>query len=78
MDTAVGNTVRFSDATLGEALEMATSQPARLLGVEADRGLIAAGRAADVLLFDWDEAAAGLGVRAMVINGEIVYRRDEH
>jgi N-acetylglucosamine-6-phosphate deacetylase len=74
MHEAVGNTVRFSDATLDEALQMASAHPAALLGLAEKQGTLAAGRLADLLLFRWDEEACTLAVAATLVRGEVVYR----
>ncbi len=72
MDDAIGKTVRFSDATLGDALLMASANPAELIGL-TDRGKLETGQRADVILFDWDEATAKLSIATTIVNGEIVY-----
>lgn len=76
MDDAVGKTVSFSDATLDDALLMASANPAELIGLE-DRGKLEAGRRADMILFDWDDAAAKLCVVATIVNGKFVYRKEQ-
>jgi len=74
MHEAVAKTVRFSDATLDDALRMASANPAELLGVGAEFGSIEIGRRADLILFRWDEENSTLDVAATIINGETVYR----
>lgn len=71
MHDAVANTVRYSDATLAEALQMATANPAALLGLD---NLITAGQPAHLTLFKWDEPAATLSIAATLMAGELVYR----
>ena len=51
MDEAVRNVVAWTEATVGEALHMATKVPASLLGI-ADRGVIRVGARADLVLWD--------------------------
>ena len=70
---AVGNTVRFSDATLEEALQMASAHPAAFLGLAEERGALAAGRAADLVLFRWEAESCALAVAATLVRGEVVY-----
>lgn len=72
MHEAIANTVRFSDATLAEALQMATAHPAALLGLSDERGTLAVGRAADVVLLRWEEATQTLSVLATVCGGALV------
>src|SRR5262249_5241278 len=74
MHEAVAKTARFSDATLDDALCMASANPAELLGVGAEFGSIEIGRRADLILFRWDEENSTLDVAATIINGETVYR----
>jgi N-acetylglucosamine-6-phosphate deacetylase len=70
MDQAVRNIVRWTEATPAEAMLMASTVPARVLALPG-AGAIVAGYRADLTLLDAD-----LSVRATVINGEIVYRRE--
>ena len=72
MDRAVANVMRFADLTLPEAVEMATLTPARVLGLEDTRGSLAAGRAADLVLFD-DEVHVSL----TMVDGRVVWKKDE-
>lgn len=76
MDDAIGKTVRFSDATLDDALRMASANPADLLGMRY-RGKLEYGQRADLILFDWDDAAMKLSVVATLVNGKIVYRKEQ-
>src|SRR5215470_9663527 len=62
MHEAVAKTVQYSDATLSEALQMASHNPAESLGVGAQFGSIEAGRRADLILFRWDEENSTLDV----------------
>lgn len=73
MPEAIAKTVQYSDATLGDALRMASANPAELLGVSSEFGSIEIGRRADLILFRWDEENATLDVAATVVNGETVY-----
>jgi N-acetylglucosamine-6-phosphate deacetylase len=73
MHEAVGNTVRFSDATLDEALQMASAHPAALLGLAGERGTLAVGQMADLVLFRWEEETCALAVAATLVQGEVVY-----
>lgn len=71
MDRAVANVMRFADLTVSEAVEMATLTPARVLGLENTRGSLAAGRAADIILFDDD-----VNVSLTMIDGRVVWEAD--
>ncbi len=74
MHEAVAKTVQYSDATLDDALLMASHNPAKLLGVGDQFGSLEAGRRADLILFRWDDENSTLDVTATIINGEMVYR----
>jgi N-acetylglucosamine-6-phosphate deacetylase len=74
MHEAVAKTVRYSDATLSEALRMASGNPAELLGVSDRFGSIEAGRRADLMLIQWDDRTKTLDVGATIINGELVFQ----
>ncbi len=76
MDDAIGKTVRFSDATLDGALRMASANPADLLGMRY-RGKLEYGQRADLILFDWDDAAMKLSVVTTLVNGKILYRKEQ-
>lgn len=69
MDQAVRNMVRWTDATIFDALRMASEIPARLLGMES-AGRIAVGTDADLILLDAD-----FRVQMTIIKGEIAYQR---
>ncbi len=47
----VGNMMKFTGCSLSEAIDMASANPARLYGLN-DRGTIAEGKRADLILFD--------------------------
>lgn len=67
MDQAVRNLVAFTRCTPAEALSCASAVPARLLGL-GDRGTIAVGARADLVLLDHD-----LHVRATFVAGELAW-----
>jgi N-acetylglucosamine-6-phosphate deacetylase len=77
MHDAIGKTVAYSDATLEEALQMASANPAKLSGLSDQFGTVAAGRRADLVLFEWDERAMALSVTKTIVNGEIVYQKEQ-
>jgi N-acetylglucosamine-6-phosphate deacetylase len=54
LDTALRNARRFADLGLAEAVAACTLRPARLLGVENDRGTLRTGARADFTLLDAD------------------------
>jgi N-acetylglucosamine-6-phosphate deacetylase len=74
MHEAIAKTIRFSDATLAEALQMATANPAALLGLKDEHGALAVGRTADVVQFGWDESAQRLTVLKTICAGQTVWQ----
>jgi N-acetylglucosamine-6-phosphate deacetylase len=69
MDQAVRNMARWTDATMADALRMASERPADLLGM-ANIGRIVVGADADLVLLDND-----FHVQATIIKGKVVYER---
>ncbi|WP_371381791.1 N-acetylglucosamine-6-phosphate deacetylase [Sporomusa aerivorans] len=70
LNRAVANFWQTSGLPLHEVLAMATRNPARKLGLERERGSIAPGLAADMVVFDNDITPI-----ETVIKGKTVYRR---
>jgi N-acetylglucosamine-6-phosphate deacetylase len=71
MERAVQNAVRFLDISLPEAVVMASTNPARLLGLGERKGAIAAGFDADLVVSD-----ERLAVRATMVGGQWVRSPD--
>jgi N-acetylglucosamine-6-phosphate deacetylase len=70
MDKAVKNMVAFSGCTLFEAVSMASSTPAKLLGLDGLMGKISSGYLADLVILD-----EHLQVTHTFINGQLVYSK---
>jgi N-acetylglucosamine-6-phosphate deacetylase len=68
LDQALRNLIEITGCTLGEALETMTTTPARLLGMERERGQIAPGFSADMVLL-----SPALRVLTTIAAGEVVY-----
>lgn len=69
MERLVKNMVRLANASLPDAVKMATETPARIVGL-TDRGTLDIGKRADVVIFDEDFC-----VRRTVVAGRTVYER---
>lgn len=69
MDRAVANLQLFAGWRTAAAVAAASTVPARLLGVEGERGVIAPGALADLVVLDGDDIAA------TVVAGRVAYRR---
>ncbi|MCX6339236.1 MAG: N-acetylglucosamine-6-phosphate deacetylase [Candidatus Aureabacteria bacterium] len=68
MNRAIMNMRRYTGAPLDEIVKLATINPARVLGLDGQKGRLARGNDADVVIFDDD-----LAVKTTVINGAIAY-----
>jgi N-acetylglucosamine-6-phosphate deacetylase len=64
LDTAVRNMTRLAGASLPQAVRMASLVPARVLGLQDERGSVAVGKEADLVLFDGDVTIKEVFVRA--------------
>jgi len=68
LDQALRNLIRLTGCTLADALATVTTTPARALGLDHERGQIAPGYVADLVLLSPE-----LEVRGTVVRGELVY-----
>jgi N-acetylglucosamine-6-phosphate deacetylase len=69
---AVTNMMRLSGASLAEAITMAASNPARLLGMDRERGFLRVGQRADLILLR--ESAGYLDLMLTVAGGQVCYQ----
>lgn len=76
MHEAVANAVRFAGIGLDDAIAMATLNPARLLGLEAEYGRLEEGCGANLIIYSWDEAEQRLQIAATIVGGEVVYKNE--
>lgn len=72
MDKAVCNMVDKVGVSLMEAIQMATTSPARCLGVESKKGSLEPGKDADIVILN-----KKLKVELTMVKGKIVYKREE-
>lgn len=66
----IENVIKFTGCSLAEAINMASKNPARVLGLQ-DRGEIAVGKRADLVLFSFDEGK--FEVAKTIVGGEEVF-----
>lgn len=71
MERALYNAMRFTGLSLREALPMATRVPAEALGLQGQKGRIAPGYDADLVILDRD-----CQVLMTMVGGQVVYRND--
>jgi len=70
--TGVENVIKFTQCSLGDAIHMASRNPARLLGLD-DRGEISVGKRADLILFSFDDNQ--MKIKKAYVGGELVYEQ---
>ncbi len=68
MNELVRNMVELAGVPLGAAVQMATATPARIMGIDGRKGVLAAGMDADLVVLD-----ASLAVRMTLVGGQPVY-----
>ncbi|QMW06037.1 N-acetylglucosamine-6-phosphate deacetylase [Spirosoma foliorum] len=68
MNRLVRNMVQLADVPLLEAIRMASTTPARIMGVDQQKGSLAKGKDADIVFFDQD-----FTVNLTMIQGKIIY-----
>lgn len=66
----VRNMINLCGVNLLEAVQMITSTPAKICGVFAEKGSLAIGKQADVVIFD-----RGINIHQTMINGRIVFSK---
>jgi N-acetylglucosamine-6-phosphate deacetylase len=69
----VENVIRFAGVSLAQAVRMATSHPAEMLGMAPLDNPPRVGGDATFTLVDWDDANCSMTVRQTVVAGETVY-----
>ncbi|MFO7671016.1 MAG: N-acetylglucosamine-6-phosphate deacetylase [Bacteroidales bacterium] len=69
----VGNMMKFTGCTLSEAIQMASTNPARLLGL-SELGEVTEGKRADLILFTIENGS--LVIQKTIVAGEVVYSRE--
>ena len=78
MNRAIGNTVRLAKITLQEAVAMATVNAARAGRIAGRLRGLSPGEKADLVLFQWDDAASVLTVQTTVVAGRVAYRAEKN
>jgi N-acetylglucosamine-6-phosphate deacetylase len=69
-DRLVHNMIRMAGVPLLEAIQMITTTPARIMGVDKKKGSLVVGKDADVVIFD-----ENIQVELTMVNGKVVYNR---
>jgi len=71
LDDAIDNVVRWRVMTLLDAVAACTLRPARLLGIEAERGTLRVGARADLVAFDDSGAVLATWVEGRLAHGAL-------
>ena len=64
----VRNMVKLADVSLLDAVRMASTTPARIMGVENRKGSLAPGKDADIVIFD-----DNLAIITTIVGGQVIY-----
>jgi N-acetylglucosamine-6-phosphate deacetylase len=72
LDKAIRNLISYTGCSLSQAVRTVTATPAALLGIANRKGQIAPGFDADLVLL-----TSGYDVEATVVDGRVVYSREE-
>lgn len=67
-DRLVRSMINLADIPLIEAIQMITSTPARILGLQNSKGSLVAGKDADIVIFD-----KNINVNTTIINGRVIH-----
>lgn len=70
--TGIENMMKFTQCSLGEAINMASRNPAELIGLD-DRGEIRVGKRADLILFQMEDGK--MEIQQTYVAGKLVYER---
>ena len=68
-DRLVRTMLRLAATPLPETIQMITSTPARIMGIDNKKGSLTKGKDADIVIFDKD-----INIQLTMVNGNIVYR----
>jgi N-acetylglucosamine-6-phosphate deacetylase len=71
-DRMVRNMMQLAGASLQDAIKMITVTPAKIIGKSNELGTVAAGRNADLVLFDQD-----IKVHMTMVDGKIIFKNNE-
>lgn len=72
LSTCVGNVMKFTECSLADAIQMASTNPARLIGLD-NMGEISIGKRADLVIFTIEEGK--MVVQKTIVAGEVVYSK---
>jgi N-acetylglucosamine-6-phosphate deacetylase len=69
----VENVIRFAGVSLSEAITMASTNPALLMGLSSRIGTLEPGRDANLVVFEWKADSGELELKQTLMEGHVVY-----
>lgn len=60
--------IQVAEVPLVDAIKMMTETPAKIIGIDRDKGKISIGMDADLVLFD-----KNINIKMTIVNGSVVY-----
>ena len=73
ISSCVGNMMKFTQCSLSDAIQMASTNPAHLMGL-ADLGEISQGKRADLILFTIENGE--MVIQQTIVAGKVVYSKE--
>jgi N-acetylglucosamine-6-phosphate deacetylase len=70
-DRLVRNMINLAGVPLPEAVQMITSTPARIMGIDKNKGSLLPGKDADIVIFDGQ-----ITIDTTIVNGSVIYSRE--
>ncbi|HVY73906.1 MAG TPA: N-acetylglucosamine-6-phosphate deacetylase [Puia sp.] len=70
-DRLVRTMIRSAGVPLAEAVRMMSATPARILGIEGQKGILKEGMDADIIIFDEQ-----ISIQTTLVRGKIIFQRD--
>jgi N-acetylglucosamine-6-phosphate deacetylase len=69
-DRLVRNMIHMAGVPLADAIRMMTSTPARIIGIDGRKGILAPGKDADLVMFD-----ENIDIKMTMVRGQVVYKK---
>ena len=69
----VENVIRFAGVSLSEAIAMASTNPALLMGLSSRIGTLEPGRDANLIVFEWKMGSGEIELKQTIMEGHVVY-----
>ncbi len=70
------NSVRFANISIAESITLATIQPAKLLKMENEIGIMCENKYDNLILFEWNQDLCKMELTTTILRGQVVYQKD--